>query len=189
MDATVIVTAFGDQSWVDLALERAVPSAEAQGVPVILSHGTSVASSRNDGAAKADTEWLIFLDADDELAPGYVEAMARADGDLRAPSVSYVHHGLPDPPLSLADRNIRHLNPCVIGTAVRKTLFERVGGFHDEPIYEDWALWLRCVNAGATIEHVLDAVYLAHVRDGSRNNAETNLRRRTYREIKARLAA
>lgn len=187
MDVTIIVGTFGDESWRDLARSRAIPSAELQGCPVISVHGSALAEARNEGANLAMSEWLVMLDADDELAPGYVDALDRSEGDLRAPAVSYVHCGLPDPPITFDDRDIRTLNPCVIGTAVRRELFLDVGGFGDEPLFEDWALWLRCVNAGATITHVPDAIYLAHVTPGSRNQDQTELRRRTYREIRDRL--
>lgn len=191
MDVTIIVATHGDEAFSQQASDRAIPSAIAQTVhaPVIAAHGAgTLAEARNHAAGLAASTWLVFLDGDDELAPDYIEHLARADGDLRAPAVSYVHQGRPDPPVTFADRDIAHLNPCVIGTAVRRELFLDVGGFHEEPVYEDWALWLRCVNAGATIEHVPAAVYYAHVNPGGRNNQDSDLRRRTYREIKDRLA-
>ena len=89
MDATVIVATHGDPKWITLARERAIPSAEKQGVAVLHYHGESLSEARNFAASQVDTEWLCFLDADDELAPGYFEAMDKATGDLRAPSVCY----------------------------------------------------------------------------------------------------
>ncbi len=183
MDATVVVATFG-HGYEELARRRAIPSAEAQCDRVIYSHSDTLAAARNKGAAEADTEWLVFLDADDELAPGYLDALNRADGDLRAPAVSYVYNGTPDPPIVFADRDITVINPCVIGTAVRAEMFHEVSGFLDEPVYEDWSLFLRCHRAGAELVHVPDAVYLAHVNPRGRNSQNAGLRRRTYRRIK-----
>lgn len=186
MDVTVVVATYGDDpTYPELADTRAIPSAEPQ-APTMRTHGDTLAAARNTGAEQADTEWLVFLDADDQLAPGYIAAMEAGSGDLRAPVVSYCFGGHPDPPITLSDRRIEHLNSCVIGTAVRRTMFWDAGGFLDEPVYEDWSLWLRCVRLGAEIEHLADAVYIAHHNDNGRNIQTDQVRRRTYQQIKSR---
>lgn len=169
MDVTVIVGTFGPPEWVELAESRAVPSVEAQGVPVIHRHRLSLAGARNDGAAEAGTEWLCFLDADDELAPGYFDAMAAASADLRGPAVTYIHGTREDPPKLWPECDLRDGNYLLIGTLVRKAMFKAVGGFKTWPLYEDWCLWQRCAKTGATIELVPEAIYRAHVRSASRN--------------------
>ncbi len=168
-----MVATHGDASWSTLADERAVPSARALDVAVIQIHGddATLAETRNAGAALAETEWLIFLDADDELEAGYVEALRRSGADLRAPAVRYVLEGQPVPePITYHERNIDRINPCVIGTAVRRDLFDRVGGFWNERAFEDWSLFRRCWLAGAVLEHVPDAVYRATVNPAGRNS-------------------
>lgn len=189
MEVTVIVATYGDdQRYIDLAASRAVPSAGTQ-APTLRAHGDTLAVARNWGASQADTEWLVFLDADDELAPGYIDAIGTGSADLRAPSVRYCFDGgEPDPPVSFADRKMSHLNPCVIGTAVRRDQFLRVGGFFEEPVYEDWSLWLRCVKDGATLEHIDDAHYVAHHNPDGRNIQTDEVRRSTYRAIRRRWA-
>lgn len=170
MDLTVIVATFGSDWWRELAQQRAVPSAQRQASTVHV-HGRTLAAARNTGAARAATEWLCFLDADDELAPGYVAAMSAAAGDLRAPAVSYITGASverpkfwPAPAGGFVDGN--HL---LIGTLVRREMFLRVGGFRDYDFYEDWDLWTRCWLAGAVVAEVPGAVYLAHVNPRSRN--------------------
>lgn len=170
MEVTVIVGTHGEQAWVDLAERRAIPSVP-DGVPVIHSHTDRLVTARNTGAAQADTEWLCFLDADDELDPGYLDAMDDGSEDLRGPSVVYVRNGRPQPPKLWPACDLVDGNYLVIGTLVRKDLFIEVGGFRDWPLYEDWCLWQRCVLAGATVEQIPAAVYRAHVRTKSRNRA------------------
>lgn len=186
---SVIIGTFGAESWQDLAKARALPSVEAQTVrpeEVLLVHGATLAQARNTGAANATGDWLCFLDADDELDPRYLEAMEAATGTLRAPAVQYVTDDVAAEPFLLADRDIRLLNPCVIGTLVPRTLFHQVGGFREEPVFEDWSLWLRCWNTGADIVHVSEAIYRAHVSPESRNNQGGPLVRRTYNDIRRR---
>lgn len=170
MDATVIVATYGDPKWVTLANARAVPSAESQGVAVIQYHGETLAKARNYAASQADTEWLCFLDADDELAPGYFDAMKRASADLRAPAVSWVIDGVASEPQVLSGRHIRNVNPCVIGTLIRKSMFDDVGGFWEERAYEDWSLFRRAWLNRASLSHIADAVYVVNVSPDSRNN-------------------
>ncbi len=185
MDVTVVVGTFGEVEWVNLAHERAVPSARSQ-APVIHRHDDSLAQARNEGAVLARTEWLCFLDADDELAPGYFEAMGRATGDLRGPAVSYVRHGRCATPKLWPPQDLRNGNYLVIGTLIRKSLFDQVGGFKTWPLYEDWCLWQRCARVGATVELVPDAVYVAHVRAKSRNREPNRAERlRWHHEIRS----
>lgn len=181
LDVTVTVATFGDQRWLDLALERAIPSAKDQ-ARVVHSHRQNLADARNTALAQVETEWVIHLDADDELEPGYVEAMASGTADVRGPLVRYMLDG--------HERNLwqprvwGHRHDCeasclgdgnwlVVGSAVRTAMVRNVGGWRDFPWSEDWDLWLRCWKAGATFELVRDAIYRAHVRPDSRNRGAT----------------
>lgn len=175
MDAdsvAVIVATFGEERWAQLARTIAAPSAEAERpAELVLEHGATLHQARNDGAARTSSEWLCFLDADDQLEPGYLSALLGAAGDLRAPAVRYVVAGAPDPPpLVLAGRNISHVNPCVVGTLIRRELFEAAGRFWPERAWEDWSLFRRAWLLGATIEHVPAAVYRVTVNPAGRNS-------------------
>jgi glycosyltransferase involved in cell wall biosynthesis len=171
-DVTIVIATFGDAKWREKASAARIASAAAQGdVEIVLAHDETLARARNTGAEAATGGWLVFLDADDELAPGYVEAMLAATGDLRAPAIQYVYpDGWAQAPLVLADRDIDRINPCCIGTMLRREMFYDAGGFWEEPAWEDWSLFRRCWLLGATIEHVPDAVYRAYVNPASRNH-------------------
>lgn len=186
MDVSVVVASFGAQEWLDLACSRAVPSATAEGVPVIYVHGLSLHGARNAGLAQVESEYVCFVDADDELEAGYVEAMAAGSCDLRAPAVRYVRDGRPRAPYVPRVAGHTHDcsaecmeagNFCVVGTCVRTELVRRVGGWRPELLYEDWSLFARCVRAGGTLETIPEAVYRAHVRPDSRNRAPDRVAR------------
>lgn len=175
MDVTVVVATYGDPSWRQLAETRAVPSVD---VPVVQFHGDTLHDARNGGLTQVDTEWVCFLDADDELEAGYFEAMAQGVADVRAPMVRYGSDTNWGHPRVLNVWNHRHVctaeclsdgNWIVIGALVRTEMVRTVGGWRDFPWSEDWDLWLRCRAAGATFETCHGAVYRAHVRPDSRN--------------------
>lgn len=198
-DFTVCTGTFGSEEWVKLAEERAIPSAEAQGVPVIHRHGETLAQARNACAGLAETAFLIFLDADDELDPGYVEAMAAGTADLRAPSILQVREyqcGREVGPFMPQVGGRKHHHQCtaeclregnwlVVGAAVRRRLFLEVGGFPEGIDWsEDWACWAKCWKAGATVEAKPEAVYRAYVRLDSRNHAPSQeTKNHWHREI------
>lgn len=179
MDVTVIVGTFGDEHWSDLAQQRAIPSVPA-GVPVIHCHADTLADARNMGLRQATSEWVCHLDADDELTPEYFQQMAVGRGDVRAPSVQYVHHNIPRAPgmpqvwahtHACTQHCLPQGNWIIVGAVARRDLLLEVGGWRDFTWSEDWDLWLRCHLAGAVIEPVPAAVYVAHVRPDSRNRA------------------
>lgn len=169
---SVIIATYGDESWWRMAVERALPSATLQDGPfeIVARHYNNAGrdSSLNYAAAEAPGDWLVFLDADDEFAPGYVDAMRSAIDKhlgspmhLFTPAVQHIRKGRPGAP-SFMDRGIslRDDNWLVIGTAIHRDMFNRVGGFPDYPHgFEDWALWSKCYRVGAEVVKVPDAVY------------------------------
>ena len=210
MNVAIMIATCGDPKWSKLAEERAFPSAHVEwerweqqrqpgavaGVGHIHSPDLTLAQARNFMAETCLTgsDWLCFLDADDELEPGYLDAMEAA---LQRPVPQRLSLPRPLPPLLVpAVRRVTgdvvtgrpatipnrgrwpQVNECVIGTLVHRGLFERVGGFRDHTddgtviaMYEDWDLWLRCWDAGAKLVYVPGAVYREHVSRGRNTNA------------------
>lgn len=186
--ASICTGVFGHHSWADLAWSRTKPSAEAQ-IPqteYVLVHGSTLQDARNTAAERAKGEWLIFADADDELAPGYVEAILKGSADLRSPAIQYIYPDHEEAPKLLKPKNLRRGNYLPIGTAIRRELFMEVGGFRELPAWEDWDLAVRCYLRGATIEQIPEAVYRAYWSPTGRNNLTqqqaVNLMRRLRRD-------
>jgi len=176
MDVSIIVATYGSDRYL-LSGNDTAEFADSHGVPMVRVHGgNTLAESRNAAADLARTEWLCFLDAGDTLAPGYFDAMERATGDLRAPRLQFYDNGTTTEPFNLPSRNIDVGNPCPIGTLIRHSMFEDVGGFWEEPAYEDWSLFRRAWLLGAKIEHV-NAIYTAVLDPHGRNSTVENPRR------------
>ena len=185
-DVTICVGTFGDESWIELAESRALPSARSFGVPVVHVHADTLHDARNQALEQVATEWVVFLDADDELDPGYLEHLFTATADVRGPAVKYIQqHRVTQ---AKVQRVSGHRHACtaeclpegnwlVVGSMVRAELVRQVGGWRDFPWSEDWDLWLRCHLAGATFEPVPAAIYRAHVRPDSRNRAPEHAER------------
>lgn len=165
---SVIIATHGSPRWAELAIRHAAPTALTQGCQVIIEHGPSLADARNHAAASATGEWLVFLDADDRLSPGYARSVLDGSGDLRVSPLIELHDTTRRR-VRLDRRHIEDCNPCHVGTAIRRELFFDCGGFPTFPCWEDWALFLRAHRRGATIEHLPSErpAYLATVRPSS----------------------
>lgn len=171
LSVSIAVATFGSDRWRLLAAQRAIPSARSFGVPVMYNHGNSLHEARNACLNQTETEFITYLDADDELAPGYFEHMSQVDGDLRPPSVNHVYERVTFMP-SVVGKTV-HTHQCkaeclkegnflVIGTVARTELLKEVGGWKEWGNYEDYDMWMRCWLAGATITPVPKAVYRAY---------------------------
>lgn len=158
-------------------------------VDVIHVHGQTLAEARNEGAGRAIGDWLVFLDADDTLDPHYLASMSEWCSDqpaLLQPSTLGVYpDGREDEhPVLIPQRPLDTGNFMVIGTAIRRDQFLRIGGFKEWPLYEDWCLFIRAWQDGAIFVPVPDAIYRVGVNPKSRNNAEQREQVRYFKQIR-----
>jgi glycosyltransferase involved in cell wall biosynthesis len=178
-DVTVIVACFDSGPWLREAVESvlrqeggppqvvvvddgssdretlAVVASLPESVQVIRQENAGVCVARNRGLAAATTPYVLFLDADDRLAPDAVAAMRKPldhdpglgfaygcmrffgawDGELRFP---------PYDPFKLLYRHIVGLSALV-----RRSVLEEIGGFDASfEQFEDWELWLNALAHG-----------------------------------------
>ena len=188
----VVVATYGEeQRWAPLA-RRAVLSAAQQSVAadrILHVHGANLAGARNRGMAQMEeVDWIVFLDADDELDPHYIEHMKAGDGEIRQPSTLGVVNGVEDDfPVLIPPHPGGFMvgNHLIIGCMVRRDYVVKVGGFRDLPALEDWDLWIRCRLEGARVGTCPEAIYRVHVNPNSRNQNSAE-HARTYADIQSR---
>jgi len=194
MNISVAIGTFGDEVWKQTA-SRAIGSAENQTVSahdIVHVHADHLHEARNLAADQCRGDWIIFLDADDELDSKYIESMSEKvsslDSDLWLvqPATLGVVDGREDPnPVVIPPKkSIMEGNWMVIGTMVARSVFSSVGGFGYFEMYEDWDLWIRCIRFGCQPTVCDNAIYRVHVANNSRNNQSRDLQISTYNQIR-----
>jgi glycosyltransferase involved in cell wall biosynthesis len=123
----------------------------AQGVGYFRGEWRNVSAARNAGAQHTKAPFLIFLDADDELAGGYVAAcfaafknddtVAIAYGDMAEYGDSKTYHRMP----TFDQRRFDRENFISSHAMIRRHAFDLVGGYRNiaPAATEDWDLYRR----------------------------------------------
>jgi glycosyltransferase involved in cell wall biosynthesis len=123
---------------------------------VIRTENRGLPAARNAAAAVSSAEFLCALDADDRLAPAWLEkAVAFLDGHRGVAFVSHWFETFGDERWtwtpSRCDLKAMLARNAINGAAlVRRTAFDALGGF-DERMREgceDWDFWLRAIERG-----------------------------------------
>lgn len=162
-------------------LDRAVRSVERQIRPpdamIIEGDGQreGAAAVRNRGLARVSTEWVAFLDDDDEFLPPHLRLLESYARNTRADMV-YPWFMQPEknwdglgafgvPFHKLADQ-LAHRNFIPVTVLVRTQLLRDVGGFQAPapgvPDCEDWGAWKALHAAGADIVHLPRRTWVWH---------------------------
>jgi len=158
------------------------------------------AEARNKGIEAAASEYVMVLDADDQLHPVYIEKVASLLDQNPQVAIAYSSYRefgdrsrvvlLPpfDPVVLLTD--------CIImGCAMfRKSIWQMLGGYDRNQIFEDWELWIRIVTRGWKALGTPEPLYFYRVHGGSKdleaNKQRLEGERRIYeKHIDAYMAA
>lgn len=136
------------------------------------------ARNRSHACSSVNTEWMAFLDDDDEWNPDHIRLLmehAEATGaDMVYPWFTVPEGWDPWPyregqPFS--EELLRTENYIPITVLVRSDVIWEVGGFTpkgppDNPC-DDWGTWERIVAAGAKIEHLNRRTWIWHWHGGN----------------------
>lgn len=147
--------------------DAALGALERAGVQIVRQANAGLAAARNAGVRATNAPFFVPLDADDRLAPRFVERLlprllanervAYAYGDTRLFGVRERDERSHD----FDPRRLLLTNLCTATALVRRSAFDAAGGY-DPTLrggYEDWDFWLRLVEAGFRGERVREVLF------------------------------
>jgi glycosyltransferase involved in cell wall biosynthesis len=145
--------------------------------------------ARNTGADKANSPYLIFLDADDLLLPSFVSkcmVKIESDPDLNIIYTKGNYFGARSGEWNLPVFSIPvfiEANCIPVTALIRKKIFEKVGGFDEKLNYtEDWELWIKIIKEFGGVFRIDESLFLYRKRsdkssltDNSKNIDEKSI--------------
>lgn len=180
LDVTVITPSL---PWRSLKLARCINSVADQETSVA-NHLIQVdlqqkgpVSVRNNLARNVETEWIAFLDDDDVLLPHHFskhKSFMVDDVDVVFSWCDIVHEdGGRATMKSFFDkkRTLKGPNTLPITVTMRKSLFDKVGGFPDKR-FEDWELWKAISKHDAVFRGIEEVTWEYCLSSDGRNQQE-----------------
>jgi glycosyltransferase involved in cell wall biosynthesis len=134
---------------------------------------TGAAATKNRALGRATTDWVAFLDDDDQFMPEHLEKLRNAAAETGC-DVAYSMPSIPQAPGGIdpsgmrgapfdADE-LRKRSYIQTTSLVRTSLIQSTGGFqlptHTVSDYDDWGCWLALLNAGATFYHLPEQTFV-----------------------------
>jgi GT2 family glycosyltransferase/Flp pilus assembly protein TadD len=153
-----------DTSAVATALAAANPERR---IRVLTLPNAGLPGARNNGIARAEGAYILPLDADDRLAPTFLERTVGALDARPTASIAYAvlrefedsDYVWPTGPCNLA--TVREENRIAYASLYRRSLYDAVGGYRaDARHYEDWEFWLRAAALDAAAVLVPEMLFL-----------------------------
>lgn len=134
------------------------------------------AYTRNALLASVNGDYVAVLDDDDVLYPNHLALLVRAveetDADIVYPFCDVEGRAGWNPSRTFDEVALRQGNYIPVTALIRTTLLDRVGGWPESAAspggFEDWALWLKALDAGARFFCVPEVTWRYRLHSGSK---------------------
>lgn len=185
----IIVVDDGSDSAIEAQLE---PSLQSRCRWLRNSQSRGVSAARNQGAAAAKGDWLLFLDDDDWLAPGFLAALDVAiesgPADLIWSQKISLRDGEPPPiklPPTPSSELVGLMDATCSGMAIRRSAFAAVSGFDENlPMTEDRDLVFKLLASAYRAKPAPDAGLYFRIHDGPRLSRDARGQRQALADLK-----
>lgn len=159
---------------------------------VLTTENQGPSMARNAGIRAASGEYILPLDADDKIAPGFLSKSAQVLDEQ--PEVGIVcslvqffgaRNGrffIPD----FSEQEMLVANHVCVTALFRKCDWEQVGGYNSNMIYgwEDWDFWLSLIDARRKISRIPEVLFYYRTKSSSRTTKLSDEKQRAmYRQL------
>lgn len=159
---------------------------------VIHTENRGVAAARNLAISKCAGQFILPLDADDKLTPFALDRISKVwkyypNTALVVPQILRI--GIGRRPIKQERRwtgyeELKERCTPANSSCFRKDDWERVGGYRDGTMYEDWEFWLRLLYHNDTVVNIAEPLVWCYVRPHSRWHQAVKFHEREVEIIK-----
>lgn len=172
IDYEIIVV---DDGSTDEETKTALKWAETRNITVLRQRNSGLSAARNAGIRKAIGKYIVPLDADDLIAPTYLEKAAwilERRSSVGAVTGWLQEFGVSDSawrPPKPTTVTMREGNCMVVSSMFRKMIWEDIGGYDESQRtgYEDYDFWLSVLERGWEIVQLEEIVMYYRVKPHS----------------------
>ena len=142
---------------------------------VIRTENQGLSAARNNGIREAKGAYILPIDADDKIGPGYLDDAVRILD--RHPEIGIVYceaayFGIRNGRWCLPDYSPDQLllqNVIFCSALFRRADWEKVGGFNVNMVYgwEDWDFWLALIRLGVKVYRIPNVHFFYRIRETS----------------------
>lgn len=153
-------------------------------VTSIMTNNRGVSRARDTGFRFSTGKLILFIDGDDKLFPDFIERMVPnlVDADITYPNW-FLANGVENELVEVAETiDLRKKNSVLISSMMRREVYEKLGGFRDLPIYEDWDFWLRAEKEGFKFKKANTSLWYRQTAN-SRNRRSKSFRQSVFNKI------
>ncbi len=158
-------------------LEESRASVQAQTTPAAMHavmvdeklEGPAIIRNRIVQNLPAEIDWLAPLDDDDLALPQHLELLVEQienNDVIYSPPTGYGSGSIHE----FSAKELPGRNHLGMTSLVRRSMFEKVGGFDPKAKFEDWDLWKRILKAGGRFCYVPTATWVYRQQEDSRNH-------------------
>ena len=164
-----------DDGSTDAATVKMVRDYSRPKTRVIHTDNQGLSMARNNGIREARGDYILPLDADDKIGPGYLEEAVRILDQHQEIGIAYCeaayfgartgHWHLPD----FSTDQLLFQNLIFCSAVFRREHWEKVGGYNVNMIYgwEDWDFWLSLVHLGVKVYRIPRVLFFYRLRETS----------------------
>jgi len=170
-----------------------VPKAHALAISVMLPQNVGVARARDFGVKMSTGNLILFVDADDMLAPDFIQQCGKAiakGADIAYPNM-ILFDGIPrnklvtNPPSIKPAYLLGRKTSIPVTSMMWRKVYDNLGGFKTElPLFEDWDFWIRAKCKGYTFKRANTLLWYRQ-NINSRNHGSTDLKTKVHYKITA----
>jgi glycosyltransferase involved in cell wall biosynthesis len=170
------------------------PRPHADAVSILLPKNVGVAMARDVGVRMSTGKLLLFVDADDKLAPDFLEEsiLTITKCDIAYPK-TILFGEVPinkviRPPDRMKPKNLINYKCSIpVTSLMKREVYEKLGGFNKElPIFEDWDFWIRAMCNGYSFRKANTFLWYRQ-NEVSRNNKTLEFKTKIYKQITSNL--